>query len=108
MAEFVKVAKTSEIPVGTRYWVEFEEETIVIFNINGAYYAIADLCTHDDGPLEDGTLSGHEIECPRHGARFDVRSGKALCLPATTPVPTYQTKVVGEDLYVESPDTYWQ
>jgi len=106
MADFVKVARTSEVPSGSRYWVEFEEETIVLFNVNGTYYAIADLCTHDDGPLEDGELNEHEVECPRHGARFDLRSGAAVCLPATSPVPTYQVRVVGEDLYVESPDEW--
>jgi len=106
MADFVKVARTSEVPSGSRYWVEFEEETIVLFNVNGTYYAIADLCTHDDGPLEDGELNEHEVECPRHGARFDIRSGAAVCLPATSPVPTYQVRVVGEDLYVESPDEW--
>jgi len=106
MSEFVKVAHTSDVPDGSRYWVEFEEETIVLFNVNGTYYAIADLCTHDDGPLEDGQLFGHEVECPRHGARFDIRNGAAVCLPATTPVPTYQVKVVDGDIYVESPDDW--
>lgn len=104
MAEFVKVAKVEEIPPGERLWYDFEEETVVIFNVNGKFYCIADLCTHDDGPLEDGELEGHEIECPRHGARFDIRTGEALCLPAVTPVPTYQIKVEENEIYVASPD----
>lgn len=106
MSDFVKVARTSDVLTGSRYWVEFEEETVVLFNVNGTYYAIADLCTHDDGPLEDGNLEGYEVECPRHGARFDIRNGAALCLPATTPVPTFQVKVIGEDIFVESPDEW--
>jgi 3-phenylpropionate/trans-cinnamate dioxygenase ferredoxin subunit len=106
MSDFVKVAQISDVPAGTRFWVEFEEETIVLFNVNGIYYAIVDLCTHDDGPLEDGELNGYEVECPRHGARFDIRSGAALCLPATSPVPTFQVKVVGDDIFVESPDEW--
>ena len=106
MAKFVKVAKTSDVPPGSRFWVEFEEETLILFNVNGSYYAIADLCTHDGGPLEDGELGGFEVACPRHGARFDVRSGAALCLPATSPVPTYQVRVEGGDIYVESPDDW--
>ncbi len=106
MSDFVKVARTSDVPTGSRYWVEFEEETVVLFNVNGTYYAIADLCTHDDGPLEDGNLEGYEVECPRHGARFDIRNGAALCLPATTPVPAFQVKVIGEDIFVESPDEW--
>ncbi len=106
MTDFVKVARTHDIPPGSRTWFEFEEETIILFNINGKYYAIADLCTHDDGPLEDGALEGYKVTCPRHGAKFDIRSGNALCLPATKPVPTYEVKVKGEDIYVESPDVW--
>lgn len=106
MTDFVEVAHTADIPSGSRFWVEFEEETVVIFNVNDQYYAIADLCTHDDGPLEDGELRDYEVECPRHGARFDIRSGVALCLPATSAVPTYRVKVEGDVIYVESPDTY--
>lgn len=106
MTNFVKVAPAANIPSGSRYWMEFEEETVVIFNVNDQYYAIADLCTHDDGPLEDGDVHDHEVSCPRHGARFDIRSGAALSLPATSPVPTYEVKVEDGIIYVESPDEF--
>lgn len=106
MAEFVKVAKVDDVPPGERLWIEFEEETVVLFNVDGRFYCIADLCTHDGGPLEDGQLEGYEVECPRHGARFDVRTGAALCLPAVTPVPTFEVKVVGEDILIEDPDAW--
>ncbi len=106
MTQFVKVAPAADIPNGSRFWMEFEEETLVIFNVNDHYYAIADLCTHDDGPLENGKLQDHEVECPRHGARFDIRSGAALSMPATSPVPTYEVKVEDGVVYVESPDEY--
>ena len=104
MAEFVKVATVEDIPPGGRFWFEFEEETVVIFNIGGEFYCIADLCTHDDGPLEDGKLDGFSVECPRHGACFDVRTGAALNLPATSPVPNFAVKVVNGDVFVESQD----
>ncbi len=104
MTKFVRVATVDDIPPGERLWHEFDEETVVIFNVGGRFFCIADLCTHDDGPLEDGQLEGYEVECPRHGARFDVRSGAALCLPATTPVPTYAVKVEDGVIFVESPD----
>lgn len=106
MTEFVKVARAEDIPPGGRLWHEFEEETVVIFNVDGEFYCIADVCTHDGGPLEDGELVGYKVECPRHGACFDVRTGDALALPAVEPVPTYLVKVKDGDVYVESPDIW--
>ena len=105
MTEFVKVALVEEIPSGARLWHDFADETVIVFNVNGTFYCIADLCTHDDGPLEDGELDEFEVACPRHGARFDIRSGKALCLPAVSPVPTYQVKVEDGVVYIENPDS---
>jgi 3-phenylpropionate/trans-cinnamate dioxygenase ferredoxin subunit len=106
MAEFVKVCDVDDIPEGERRWFEFEEETLVIFNVAGKFYAIADVCTHDGGPLEDGDLEGYEVECPRHGARFDVRSGDAVRFPAVSPVPCYRTRVEDGELFVEDPDAW--
>ena len=105
MSEFVRVAAVADLPPGERLVIDFDEETVAIFNVDGDYYCIADVCTHDGSPIADGgELSGVEIECPRHGARFDLRTGAALCLPAVTPVATFQVKVEGDDIYVESPD----
>lgn len=106
MPDFVKVCKTGEIPEGERRYFAFEEETIVIFNVEGEFYAIADVCTHDGGPLEDGDLEGYKVECPRHGAHFDIRTGEALSMPAVVGVPSYETRVEGDDLYVEDPDAW--
>ncbi len=106
MTEFVKVAHVHDIPPGERLFYEFAEETVIIFNVGGKYYCIADLCTHDEGPLEDGILEGFEVECPRHGARFDIRSGKATCFPATEPVPTFQVEVRGDHVYVAPPNDW--
>lgn len=93
MANFVKVCRTEMLPAGERLWFDLPEETVVIFNVDGKFYAIADVCTHDDGPLADGDLTGFKIECPRHGACFDIRNGLALSLPAVTPIPTYPIKL---------------
>ena len=105
MTNFVKVAAVADVPSGARLWYDFADETVIIFNVNGTFYCIADLCTHDDGPLEDGELDAFAVECPRHGAQFDIRTGRALCLPAVTAVPTYQVKVENGAVYVASPDS---
>jgi 3-phenylpropionate/trans-cinnamate dioxygenase ferredoxin component len=106
MTNFVRVATVDELPPGTRIHHDFAEESVIILNIDGDYYCIADLCTHDGGPLEDGELHDHQIECPRHGACFDVRNGKVTRLPAIEPIPTYSVKLVDGDIYVEEPD-FW-
>jgi 3-phenylpropionate/trans-cinnamate dioxygenase ferredoxin component len=91
--EFVEIAPASELPNGERLFVEIEGKSIVIFNIAEQFFAIADVCTHDDGPLGDGDLEGYNIVCPRHGAEFDVRTGKVMQMPAVVDVPAYPVKV---------------
>src|SRR5512135_1376763 len=100
MAPFVKVASRSEIPPGAKKLVEVDGRPIAVFNVDGSFYAIDDVCTHDGGPLAEGDLHGSEIRCPRHGARFDVRTGQALCLPAVEPVTTHRVELLGDDLLV--------
>lgn len=104
MSKFVKVAQVADIPPGERLLADFEEETVAIFNIDGEFFCIADVCTHDGGPLAEGVLDGFALECPRHGALFDVRTGAVLAMPAVVPVPTFAVKIEGDDLYVENPD----
>jgi 3-phenylpropionate/trans-cinnamate dioxygenase ferredoxin subunit len=91
---FLQVAGVEEVPPGERIFIEVGEQAIVILNIAGQLFAIGDVCTHDDGPLGDGELDGFQIVCPRHGARFDVRSGKALALPAVVDTPSYPIRVM--------------
>jgi 3-phenylpropionate/trans-cinnamate dioxygenase ferredoxin subunit len=102
MSKWMKVARTSEIPLGEKAIVEVDGILVVVVNLNGKYYAIEDVCTHDGGPLGEGDLEDGQIICPRHGARFDVRTGDALTLPAFEPVPTYEVRVEGEDILVEA------
>lgn len=91
--EFVEVASTDELENGERLFLEIDEESIVLFRIGDGYFAIADVCSHDDGPLGDGELEDHQVVCPRHGARFDVRTGEALTLPAIVDIPAYPVRV---------------
>jgi 3-phenylpropionate/trans-cinnamate dioxygenase ferredoxin subunit len=104
MSEFVKVAVRGELPPGGKKLVEIDGRAIAVFNVEGTYHAIDDVCTHDGGPLAEGTLEGAEIRCPRHGARFDVRTGKALCLPAVEPVDVHAVEVRGDDIFVAVDD----
>lgn len=103
VSEFVKVAKVSEIPAGQVKVYDAGGRRVCICNVDGEFFAIADLCTHDNGPLGEGELVSNQIECPRHGARFDVKTGKPLCLPAVVPVPTYPVEVRDDDLWVGIP-----
>ena len=91
--EYITVADVAEIPPGQRLILEVDGEAIAVFNIAWMYFAISDVCSHDDGPVAEGTLREHEIECPRHGARFDLRTGKALSLPAVVDIPAYPVRV---------------
>lgn len=101
--EFIEIASEDEIQNGERLHFEIDDLPLVVFNIGGEFYAIADLCSHDDGPLGDGELENMEIVCPRHGARFDVRSGKALTLPAVVDIPAYPVRVKNSKIEIGLP-----
>ncbi|GIX45991.1 MAG: benzene 1,2-dioxygenase [Candidatus Tectimicrobiota bacterium] len=101
MRQWVKVAEVGELAPGEKKQLDIEGVAIALFNVGGQYYAIEDVCTHDGAPLAHGKFVGEEIICPRHGARFNVRTGEALCLPAVEPVETYPVKVEGKDILVE-------
>ena len=75
--------KSSDIPDPGKKLVEVDERLVVLFHVGGQFYAIDDVCTHDGGPLGEGELEGFTIACPRHGAKFDIRDGRALTMPAT-------------------------
>ncbi len=104
MSEFFKVADRHELPVGAKKLIDLDGRAIAVFNVDGEYFAIDDVCTHDGGPLAEGALQGSEIRCPRHGARFDVRTGRALCLPAVEPVATHAVEVRGDAIFVSIDD----
>ena len=98
---FSKVAKMADIQPGDALQVEVAGREISLFNIGGELYAIDDICSHEDGPLSDGYLEGHEIECPFHGARFDIRTGAVTAPPAVVPVDSFDVRVVGNDIEVD-------
>jgi nitrite reductase/ring-hydroxylating ferredoxin subunit len=95
------VARTSEIPLGASQVVRLEDVPVAVFHLEDGWYAIEDVCTHDGGPVAEGKLTGCIVECPRHGATFNVKSGAALSFPGVSPVPTYPVRVVGDEVQVE-------
>jgi 3-phenylpropionate/trans-cinnamate dioxygenase ferredoxin subunit len=102
--QYYDIAGVDELPTGERLFLDIGELPIVVFNIAGDYYAIADVCSHDDGPVGDGELDGYEIKCPRHGARFDVRTGEVLSLPAVVDIPAYPVRVTDGRIEVGVPE----
>ncbi|HEX5186040.1 MAG TPA: Rieske 2Fe-2S domain-containing protein [Nitrososphaeraceae archaeon] len=99
--EFVKVANTNDIQPSQMKEVQVNGESICIANVEGKYYAIGNICTHEGGPLADGTLQGYEVECPWHASKFDVRTGEVKEPPASEPEPVYQIKVDGNNILIK-------
>src|SRR5258708_863992 len=100
MSKFVRVANVTDIPDPGKMVVEVDERLIVLCHVRGQYYAIDDVCTHDGRPLGEGELDDHQIACPRHGAKFDIRDGRALTMPATRPTRSYEVKVEGNGVFI--------
>jgi 3-phenylpropionate/trans-cinnamate dioxygenase ferredoxin subunit len=103
-ARYVRLGRVAEVPDGRPEVFEVEERHVAVYRLDGAYYAIEDICTHDGGPLAEGEIDGCEVICPRHGARFDIRTGAVRSMPAVTPVESYPVRVEGDDLYIGLPE----
>ena len=100
-SEFVTVVRQSDIPAGQFKSVEVNGKRLLICHTDKGFFAVDDTCTHDEGPLADGFLDGTAIECPRHGARFDVTTGNVLCLPAAVGIGSYPVRVEGNEVKVD-------
>ena len=98
---WISVAHASEVAVGSSRLVRLDDVPIAVFHLEDGWYAIEDVCTHDGGPVAEGRLEGCIIECPRHGATFNVKTGAALTFPGVSPVTTYAVRLVGDDVQVE-------
>lgn len=101
----VKIHKSelAEVTPGKAKAFNFDNLKIVISNVDGNYYAVSDVCSHDDGELVSmcaELINNCELQCPRHGARFDVKTGKATQMPAVTPINTYKIDLLGDDIEV--------
>jgi nitrite reductase/ring-hydroxylating ferredoxin subunit len=101
MEDFVPVKKVSELPPGKMTWVSVEGERVLLANVEGMFYALEDVCGHQRVALSKGLLAGHEVECPLHFARFDVRTGRLIDGPMSDEVPTYDVRVEDDTVYVK-------
>lgn len=104
MSEFVKVADIGELSDPGKQLVEADDQLLVLFHVDGQYYCLDDVCTHDGGPLGEGELNGKSIACPRHGAKFNICTGKAETMPATEDTRSHQVQVRDDGIYVKVND----
>jgi 3-phenylpropionate/trans-cinnamate dioxygenase ferredoxin subunit len=106
MSDFTSVAQVSDIPDPGKLLVEVDERLVVLIRAAGHFYALDDVCTHDGGPLSEGPLDPQAgtIACPRHGAKFDVKTGAALTMPATKPTMSHEVKVEDDQIFVRVRD----
>ncbi len=100
MSEYQCACSISELPDGSALAVELGDRMVMLVRCEGQVHCLDDVCTHDGGTLSDGRLIGCEIECPRHGARFDVRTGEALSMPATEDTTCHSVKIEGDSIWV--------
>jgi 3-phenylpropionate/trans-cinnamate dioxygenase ferredoxin component len=98
---WVPACRLDDIPDGEAVRVEFGAEPVCLVRTEGDVYAIHDVCSHAEVPLSEGEVEGTTVECWLHGSRFDLRTGKPTGLPATEPVPVYDTKIEGDTVLVE-------
>ncbi|GJL81136.1 MAG: hypothetical protein DHS20C01_07700 [marine bacterium B5-7] len=105
MSDWVDVDARDAIPVGGVRVVDVDDALVAVFNIEGEFYAIEDVCTHDGGEIASGCLYGDQIECPRHGSRFNVRTGEVLSPPAYEDIDTFEVRIENEVVQVR--DNRW-
>jgi 3-phenylpropionate/trans-cinnamate dioxygenase ferredoxin subunit len=87
---WVDLGPAGDVPPGAHHGYEADGWYVVVYNVQGTLYAVEDRCTHDDNPLDDAVVEGSEVICPRHGARFCLKTGAALTPPAYEPLRTFE------------------
>jgi nitrite reductase/ring-hydroxylating ferredoxin subunit len=100
----VRVCSTDEIPLNEGRRFDVNGIPVAVFHLPLGFFAIGNTCSHEESSLSDGFVEEDKVECPKHGAQFDIATGKNLSLPATRPVPSYRVVVEGEDVYLEAPN----
>jgi 3-phenylpropionate/trans-cinnamate dioxygenase ferredoxin subunit len=104
MSDFVEVCSAAALPDPGKRTLEVDDRIVVLLHVGGEYFCIDDVCTHDGGPLGDGQICDHAIACPRHGAKFDIRTGRALTMPATEDTVVHEVKLENGKVFVRIND----
>lgn len=105
MTDFVKIASVTDLPDPGKRTFVVGGRMVVLVHVGGQFHCLDDVCTHDGGPLGDGCLIGHALACPRHGAKFDVRTGRALTMPATEATGHHEVRIDGQDVLIRLQET---
>ena len=100
MPEFERVALISEIPSGGRLSILVDDIPSLLIRVGDELFAVEDVCSHDGQPLTNGPVESCSITCPRHGAKFDLRTGQPLCMPAIEPISTFEVQLRDGEIYV--------
>ncbi|MGR3219447.1 MAG: non-heme iron oxygenase ferredoxin subunit [Candidatus Anammoxibacter sp.] len=101
MEDYKKIADVDDLNNGESKKIEFDDKVIALFKIDGNYFATDDTCTHEKASISEGEIDGGIVSCPHHGARFDIKTGQALSLPAMFPLKKYEVKVEGNDVLLK-------
>ncbi|MCL6446411.1 MAG: non-heme iron oxygenase ferredoxin subunit [Alicyclobacillus sp.] len=98
---WIQAAFVSDIPVGSMVRIETDEDDIAIYHLPDGFYATSDTCTHASESLTRGKLLDHVVACPKHGGKFDVRTGEAVAFPCVIPLQTYPVEVRGDAVWID-------
>ncbi len=104
MSDFIRVCSVTDVPDPGKAVFEVDDRFVIVFHLDGDFFALDDCCTHDGSPLGDGLVEGFQIICPRHGARFDIRTGQAMTMPAVHATGSHEVKVDGDGVWVRIRD----
>ncbi|MEX2175252.1 MAG: Rieske 2Fe-2S domain-containing protein [Pirellulaceae bacterium] len=104
MSEFVRVVSVTDLSDPGQLLMEVEDRLVVLMKVGGEFFCLDDVCTHDGGPLSDGRLDDHTIACPRHGAKFDIRTGRVLSMPATEDTVAHEVELRGDEVWIRIND----
>lgn len=100
MSDFQRVAAVNDLAPGERLSILVDDVPSLLIRIGDQFFAIEDVCSHDGQPLTNGPIDNCAITCPRHGAKFDLKTGRPLCMPAIEPISTFEVQIRDGEIFV--------